>query len=260
MKCRTGEGTKTHPGLFVHLVLEVAEGPADLGHALPLSVAAQRARLFLRYTDAHNSSPLKRETAARLCTRKPVCSLPVCCGRCGGLTCMLVSQRCWTRTSHLQRSKREKTAAFRGGKHSTAAFCCCCCSSDYRATAASTGPDEESPPPSSCKIPHRDLSICTFLSWSQALNVRWRRALPFGGRPLSLSGFRFQLWSGNVGKWAGSRRVAGTVPERCRNALEQGAQTPDNQSACQRSRPTPQPPHVSTKAQISTYLNQKTKT
>lgn len=55
---------ETHPGLFVHLVLEVAEGPADLRHALALSVAAQRARLFLRYTDAHNISPLKHQQSS----------------------------------------------------------------------------------------------------------------------------------------------------------------------------------------------------
>lgn len=36
-----------HPGLFVHLVLEVAEGPADFRRTLSLSVAPQRARLLL---------------------------------------------------------------------------------------------------------------------------------------------------------------------------------------------------------------------
>lgn len=64
LKCGTGEGRKTHPALFVHLVLEVAEGPADLGHALALGVAAQRARLFLRYTDAHNISPLEHQQSS----------------------------------------------------------------------------------------------------------------------------------------------------------------------------------------------------
>lgn len=42
-----------HPGLFVHLVLEVAEGPADFRRTLSLSVAPQRARLFLWYTGTH---------------------------------------------------------------------------------------------------------------------------------------------------------------------------------------------------------------
>lgn len=43
----------SHPGLFVHLVLEVAEGPADFRHALSLSVAPQRARLLLWYAGTH---------------------------------------------------------------------------------------------------------------------------------------------------------------------------------------------------------------
>lgn len=37
----------SHPGLFVHLVLDVAEGPADFGHALSLCIGAQRARFLL---------------------------------------------------------------------------------------------------------------------------------------------------------------------------------------------------------------------
>lgn len=36
-------------------------------------------------------------------------------------------------------------------------------------------------------------------------------------------------------KWAGSRTVTRTVPEHGRNALEQGTETPDTQSARQRN-------------------------
>lgn len=42
-----------HPGLFVHLVLEVAEGPANFCHTLSLSVTPQRPRLLLWYTGTH---------------------------------------------------------------------------------------------------------------------------------------------------------------------------------------------------------------
>lgn len=41
--------------LFVHLVLEVAEGAADLCHTLSLSVTTQRPRFLLRYTAVHTS-------------------------------------------------------------------------------------------------------------------------------------------------------------------------------------------------------------
>lgn len=49
-KCLSALKTKiqfSHPGLFVHLALEVAEGPADFCHTLSLSITPQRAGLLL---------------------------------------------------------------------------------------------------------------------------------------------------------------------------------------------------------------------
>lgn len=37
----------SHPGFFVHLVLDIAEGPADFGHTLSLGIGPQRARFLL---------------------------------------------------------------------------------------------------------------------------------------------------------------------------------------------------------------------
>lgn len=48
----------SHPGLFVHLVPEVAEGPADFRHTLSLSVAPKRARLLLWYTGTHTQTDI----------------------------------------------------------------------------------------------------------------------------------------------------------------------------------------------------------
>lgn len=49
----------SHPGLLVHLVLNVAEGPADFGHAFSLSVGPKRSGLLLRYADTHTHTHTK---------------------------------------------------------------------------------------------------------------------------------------------------------------------------------------------------------
>lgn len=43
----------SHPGLLVHLALDVAEGSADFGDAFSLSVGPKRPRLLLWYADSH---------------------------------------------------------------------------------------------------------------------------------------------------------------------------------------------------------------
>lgn len=112
---------KTHPGLFVHLALEVAEGPADFCHTFSFSVTAQRARFFLWYTDAHKSLSLNKlnkiiawpdhTLKAYLFTVSFFYGLYSFHG--SDLTCMLLNQSCWRMTSYLKRSNREKTSAFR---------------------------------------------------------------------------------------------------------------------------------------------------
>lgn len=127
---------KTHPGLFVHLALEVAEGPADFCHTFSFSVTAQRARFFLWYADAHKTLPLNKlneimawpdHTHSKHIYLLPFsmdyivssCSwdlklLLLRCKCCSDLTCMLLNRSCWRMTSYLKRSNREKTSAFRG--------------------------------------------------------------------------------------------------------------------------------------------------
>lgn len=137
----------SHPGLFVHLVPEVAEGPADFRHTLSLSVAPKRARLLLWYTGTHTQTDifypqtaaitrltcshilkmviystikvpwrtiwlLTRTTQFLYRTVKVPAAVKnlknyfmVMCS--GGLTCMLLTQRCWKTTSCLERSERE---------------------------------------------------------------------------------------------------------------------------------------------------------
>lgn len=46
----------SHPCLLVHLVLDVAEGPADFGHAFSLSVSPKRPGFLLGYADLHTHS------------------------------------------------------------------------------------------------------------------------------------------------------------------------------------------------------------
>lgn len=46
----------SHPGLLVHLVLDVAEGPADFGHAFSLSVGPKRPGFLLWYADSQTQN------------------------------------------------------------------------------------------------------------------------------------------------------------------------------------------------------------
>lgn len=215
--CRPGEGCRvaqreTHPGLFVHLVLEVAEGPADFCYVLALSVAAQGPRLLLRYADAHTFDHESREEQPERCTLKPVCLLPVFKGLSGGLTCMLRNQRCWTRTSDLERGKTEKTAGQSTNQHRLRV---------PRATSHCTG------------ILHRDFNLCTFLSLSQALNLRVVSEQQRGSKQSSSS------------VWGGSRTAERPLskapkPQTLRGRVSGGALTPRQAHVSKR----PTSPHI----------------